>query len=129
MPRSVLSVRSELARRRRDHYFPAVAKDRIQRRLGQSLTELEDADWGEPPGDATGLIERVYALRQKPIGTMTDEDLRLLIGQHEGLLWHVPMAIERLQADPCASGDMYPGALYNQVARVPSGYWARHRDR
>lgn len=105
-----------------------MAKDRIQQRLRKSLSELEGNDWGDAPEGATLLIKRVHALRQKPIFDLSDEDLRLLLGQGEGLQWLVPIALGRLELDPCASGDMAPGALREQLARISAEYWQRHAD-
>lgn len=93
-----------------------MAKDRIQERLRKSLSELEGDDWGDAPAGASPLVNRVHALRHKPVANLSDEDLRLLLGQGEGLQWLVPIALERLELDPCASGDMAPGALGEQVA-------------
>lgn len=105
-----------------------MAKDRIQQRLRKSLSELEDDDWGDAPQGATPLIKKVHALRHKAISELSDEDLRLLLGQGEGLHWLVPIALGRLELDPCASGDMAPGTLREQVARVSAEYWQRHAD-
>jgi hypothetical protein len=105
-----------------------MAKDRLQRQRRRTLSELEADDWGQAPDGATSLVANVHAYRRKPIGELTDEELRLLIGQNEGLLWLVPMAIERLESDPCASGDLYAGALRASLERVRLEYWIRHPD-
>ncbi|WP_370027602.1 contact-dependent growth inhibition system immunity protein [Planotetraspora sp. GP83] len=44
----------------------------------------------------------------KPLADLTIEDLRLLIGQRIGLPCLVPIAVEWLDHDPMAEGDMYP---------------------
>jgi hypothetical protein len=49
---------------------------------------------------------------------LTDEDLRLAIGQDVGTGFLLPLAIERLRANPLASGDMYEGDLLNNVLRA-----------
>ncbi|WP_145723841.1 contact-dependent growth inhibition system immunity protein [Nocardioides sp. J9] len=103
-----------------------MARDRIQELPRKSLSQLEGDDWGDAPDGATPLIKKVHALRHKPVSDLSDEDLRLLLGQGEGLQWLVPIALERLELDPCASGDMAPGALREQVARVSAEYWQRH---
>ncbi|MEU4507045.1 contact-dependent growth inhibition system immunity protein [Streptomyces sp. NPDC024089] len=51
----------------------------------RSLEELERDRWQAPPPDATRLIATAHALRSRPVGTLTVEDLRLLIGQDIGL--------------------------------------------
>lgn len=40
----------------------------------RTLEDLEDSLW-PAPGPTTSLVERVHALRRKPIGTLTIEDL------------------------------------------------------
>ncbi|WP_371799714.1 contact-dependent growth inhibition system immunity protein [Streptomyces sp. NBC_01707] len=46
-----------------------------------SLEELKDERWPAPSGDATRLVATPHALRRKPIGELTVEGMRLLIGQ------------------------------------------------
>jgi CDI immunity proteins len=56
----------------------------------------------------------------------------MLIGQKEGLDALVPLALERLEADPLAEGDYYPGDLLAAVLAIPSAHWLAHtrqRDR
>ncbi|SCY89492.1 hypothetical protein SAMN02745898_104524 [Streptomyces sp. 136MFCol5.1] len=57
-----------------------------------SLEELKDERWPAPSGDATRLVATPHALRRKPIGELTVEDMRLLIGQNEGLPHLLPPA-------------------------------------
>lgn len=95
----------------------------------QSLEQLEDARWGDAPPDATYLIATVHELRRKPIGLLDAEDLRLLLGQREGVPFLVPLAIELLERDPLTEGDFHPGDLLSTVLRrVPAEYWAAHPD-
>ncbi|MEU4693895.1 contact-dependent growth inhibition system immunity protein [Actinoplanes sp. NPDC023714] len=93
----------------------------------QSLEEVEGDAWGDPPADATTLVATVYQLRRKPIGSLEVEDLRVLLGQREGVPVLVPRALDILERDPLAEGDYYPGDLLNAVLnRVPGEYWAAH---
>ncbi len=69
-----------------------------------SLEELEDERWPAPSGDATRLVATPHALRRKPIGEPTVEDMGLLIGQNEGLPHLLPPASEALRLDPMAEG-------------------------
>ncbi|WP_370950289.1 contact-dependent growth inhibition system immunity protein [Amycolatopsis sp. cg5] len=93
----------------------------------RSLEDVEGERWGGPPADATRLIAEVHRLRQVPIAELTVEDLRLLIGQQIGLAVLVPVAIEVLQRDPLAEGDMFEGDLLRAVLRVDGGFWASRR--
>lgn len=84
---------------------------------GKTLDELEGVVAGEPPYDSH-LVRTIYALRKKPIGEFTTEDLRITIGQARGLPYLLPIALERLEADPLAEGDFYRGDLLMSVLAV-----------
>ncbi|HEX7652188.1 MAG TPA: hypothetical protein VF607_01700 [Verrucomicrobiae bacterium] len=60
----------------------------------QTLAELSGNDWGPPPPGASDTIRYQHALRQKPLGKLTtDEVLRLLdLGADADVL--VPFALE-----------------------------------
>jgi hypothetical protein len=103
-----------------DVTMPAAADRR------RSLEELEGDKWGDPPAGSTRLVAAVHRLRQKPIGELTIEDLRVLIRQHVSPDKLVPLAIDRLHQDPLAAGDLYEGDLLSAVLAVDSGFWTRH---
>ncbi|GAB2442863.1 contact-dependent growth inhibition system immunity protein [Streptomyces incanus] len=60
----------------------------------RSLEELERDRRPAPSGDATRLVATAHALRRKPIGELTVEDMRLLIRQNVGLAYLLPPALE-----------------------------------
>ena len=93
----------------------------------KSLQELEEADWGKPTYDSY-LVTTVHRLRRKPLAEFTVEDLRIVIGQGIGLPFLVPLAVERLEKEPLAEGDFYPGDLLKAVLRAGEGFWANHPD-
>ena len=76
----------------------------------KSIEELDGNPWGEPPPDATGLVERVHRLRTVKVRDLSDDDISTLLGQREGADWLVPLALDRLAEDPLA-GAFYPGHL------------------
>ncbi|MEU1127057.1 contact-dependent growth inhibition system immunity protein [Streptomyces sp. NPDC005899] len=87
----------------------------------RSLEELERARWPAPSADDTRLVTTAHALRRRPLGELTVEDLRLLIGQGMGLPYLLPLALEVLRENPMAEGHMYEGDLLSAVlARNPS---------
>jgi hypothetical protein len=96
--------------------------------LTRSLNELEGGYWPEPDDTDTRLVEEIHRLRSVPIGQMTTEDLRLLLGQQIGTEWLMPLALERLERDPLAEGDFYPGDLLMGVLRTQEGYWPTHPE-
>lgn len=92
----------------------------------QTLEELEDAYWQEPDY-VSNLIQKVLALRRTPLNRYTTEDLRLMIAQGFSLPYLVPLALERLQANPFAEGDFYPGDLLQSVLHINSDFWVSNR--
>jgi hypothetical protein len=94
--------------------------------LDRSLEELDGQSWPEPDSSATNLIRDVHRLRLIPIGTLSNGDLRQLLGQRMGIEWLVPLALERLLDAPLA-GDWYPGDVLNAVLGVGDAYWNEHR--
>ncbi|MBD0675166.1 hypothetical protein BU198_31820 [Streptomyces sp. CBMA156] len=90
----------------------------------RSLEELERERWPAPSGDVTRLVATAHALRRKPIGELTVEELRLLIRQDVGLTHVLPVALEVLQDDPMAEGDMYEGDLLAAVLTRRPAAWS-----
>lgn len=97
-------------------------RDRTRTR-DRSLEELEHDYWPDPSGDTTRLIRTAYALRRKPTGELTVEDLRLLIRQDVGLPFLLPLALEILRLDPMAEGHMYEGDLLAAVLSRSPETW------
>ncbi|MCX4682999.1 contact-dependent growth inhibition system immunity protein [Kitasatospora purpeofusca] len=91
----------------------------------RSLEELEHDCWPAPSGDETRLVATVLELRRKPVGDLTVEDLRLLIGQSVGLVHLLPLAVDILRGDPLAEGDMYEGDLLAAVLSRGAEVWHR----
>jgi hypothetical protein len=94
----------------------------------QSLEEIEGDVWGDPPAGATRLTATVHELRRRPVEQLGVEDQRVLIAQQVGLDVLVPLALARLEENPLAEGDFYPGDLLVAVLRVPPPYWQSHPD-
>ena len=93
-----------------------------------ALESLEQDYWGAPPPEATYLVRTVHRLRAKPIGSLSPEDLRIMIGQGVGIHHLVPVALELLATDPLVEGDFYPGDLLVAVLRVGDAFWLAHPD-
>ncbi len=102
------------------------AKKRGPKTTGDcTLEELDGERWGEPTFDSY-VVRTSHSLRRKPLVTLTDEELRLGVGQGIGLEWLVPLMLQRLTEDPFRAGDLYDGDLLVSLARVPSSYWTTH---
>ncbi|WP_329416569.1 contact-dependent growth inhibition system immunity protein [Streptomyces sp. NBC_00704] len=89
----------------------------------RSLEELERDFWSAPPADASPLVVKVHSLRGHPIGELTVEDMRLLIGQNVGLRFLLPCALEVLRDDPMAAGHLYEGDLLSAVVTRRPAVW------
>ncbi len=88
----------------------------------KTLQELEGDDWGEPT--LGSYVETTcHAIRRKRLCDLTVEELRLAIGQEMGLKFLLPVAIARLQSEPLAAGDFYPGDLLVKVLQVSPEVW------
>jgi hypothetical protein len=95
--------------------------------LSKSLQELEEGDWGEPTHES-GLVATCHRLRRKPLSEFTIEDLRVMIGQGIGLSYLIPLALERMEEEPLAEGDYFPGDLLAAVSRVDEAFWKAEAD-
>ena len=74
------------------------------------------------------LAEEIERLWQIPIGNFSVEDLRLVLLQKLGVPYLLPIAIEYLEGNPFAEGDLYPGDLLRAVLGIEPSYWKDHRD-
>ncbi len=88
----------------------------------KSLEELEGDVW---PYNNFGshVVQESQRLRKVPIGELSVEDLRLLIGQKIGLPHLVPLAIEHLSVNPLIAGAYYRGDLLSVVLALPDEFW------
>lgn len=78
--------------------------------LTQTLEQIEGAVW-PMPCCAPYLVAQSHALRRKPIGSFSTEDLRLMVDQDVGSAVLKPLVLARLAENPQAEGAYYPGDL------------------
>jgi len=95
----------------------------------RSLQDLDGQDWGEAPYPSY-VVTNVHRLRRTPLQDFMVEDLRLMIGQgfSESLPYLVPLAVERLRANPLVPGDFYPGDLLKNVVGIEASFWKQYPD-
>lgn len=93
----------------------------------KTLEQLENEAWPLPNYDSS-LVQRCHALRKKPVAEFTTEDLRIMIGQEIGLPFLLPIAIDVLQRDVFAGGDLYEGDLLAAVLRVNWHFYESRPD-
>jgi len=94
----------------------------------RTLDTVDPPAWGPAPPDASAVTKRCHELRSKPLTDFTVEDLRIMIGQQLSLGQLLSIAFERLQADPLAEGDCYPGDLLASSLRVDGAFWEQFPD-
>ena len=92
----------------------------------KTLEQLENEMWGEP-SHPSGLVIRMHELRKKPLKDLTIEDLRIIIGQSFSLEYMVPIAIEKLQENILAEGDLYDDDLLDSVLSADPTYWQKNK--
>lgn len=90
----------------------------------QTLENLEKNNWPALVEDeASYLAITCHRLRKKPLVDFSVEDLRIMIGQNIGLKYLVPIAIELLDDNILAEGDLYEGDLLTAVLSSDVGFW------
>ena len=105
-----------MARQARADFRPIIEK---------TINELEGVTPALPALESN-LTIRAHQLRQKPIGQLSIEELRLMLGQKIAVPYLVPLALQRLEADPLVVGDSYPGGLL--VSLLQAEPWWRSRE-
>jgi hypothetical protein len=83
--------------------------------LDRSLDELEGRRSESPESAITPMIGRIYVACSKPLGQLEPGEVRLLLGQCDGLPWIIPLALRFLEQDPLVCGTFYVGDLLEQV--------------
>jgi hypothetical protein len=92
-----------------------------------TLNELEGPGWADPDYPSP-MVQRIRALGQIPLREFAAEDYRLIITQQRALATLVPLALELLEAEPFAEGDLYAGDLLAAVANVRVEFWEAQPD-
>jgi len=88
----------------------------------KTLEALEKDVWGEPEYNSH-LVSTCHQLRKRPLNEFDNENLRILIGQNIGLKYLIPIAIEVLNENILAEGDLYAGDLLKSVLTSDENYW------
>ena len=96
--------------------------------MNKTVEEIENDFWGYSNEGVSHLIKTIYKLRKKNIADFEIEDLRIMIGQNEGLPILVPLAIGILKENILAEGDFYEGDLLVNVLESDQKFWEIHLD-
>ncbi len=94
---------------------------------GRSLEELENDRWGEP-SYGSYVVTTSHSARQKPINRLTDEEIRLLIGQKIGLKYLLPIAVKMVESAPARMVTYYQGDLTKYLLELDHDNWKDNPD-
>ncbi len=94
----------------------------------RSIQQLEESDWGDPDRDATYLVQRCHALRRKPLGELTDDELRVAVGQQIGFPFVLDLAFQRLEKNPLLEGGCFPGDILANLVQAPDDAWSERPE-
>jgi hypothetical protein len=94
----------------------------------KSIENLEKDFWGQPPKDSTSLVDKVHRLRTIQIEKLEPKDVRLLVGQHVGLQYLIPVALDILRDDLFKDTELYQGDLLQNVMKVNKEFWDHNED-
>lgn len=93
--------------------------------LNKSLEVLEQDVWDEPTFGSY-VVKTCHAARKKPLGALSDEEIRCLIAQKVGLRYLLPIAVARVEREPLAEVTYFPGDLLLVLLRLEIGDWAQN---
>lgn len=85
-------------------------------------------DWGDPDPNDTDMVQRIHALRRKPLSRLSDEELRLAVSQQVGTPYLLELALDRLKSDPLLECEHYPGDLLAALVRLDEIEWVERPD-
>ena len=89
----------------------------------KTIEALEKQPYGDPITAPTGLVRRCLEYVKVPVGDLEIEQIRTLVSQQIGLVYLIPMALEFLDKDILAEGDLYPGDLLESVIKIDAAFW------
>ena len=87
-----------------------------------SIEELEDNYWNEPTLQSY-VITTCYKARKKPIRLLSNEEVRLLIGQKIGLKYILALAVNTLKKEPLIEVEYFGGDLLLSLLRLELNDW------
>jgi len=92
--------------------------------MSQTLEQLEGQPVSPPAQSDTPLAQKCLRLMRVPLNELTTENVRMLVLQQIGLKHLVPLAMDKLEANPFVAGDHYAGDLLHAVVEAPPDFWA-----
>jgi hypothetical protein len=96
--------------------------------MNNTIEEIEQSFWGDPPENSTNVITKCYNLRKKKLNEFSVDDFRFLIGQNRALEILIPKALILLNKDIFVEGDFYEGDLLENVLKSEKAFWKNHPE-
>jgi hypothetical protein len=97
------------------------------KQIDKSLEELENDYW-DKPGYNSYVVTTCFAARKKPLSELSNEEIRLLIGQKLGLKYLLPLAVDILKTDPLIEVTFFPGDLLKQLLMLNAEDWKENKE-
>lgn len=88
----------------------------------KSIEELENDYWGDPALDSY-VITTCHKARKKPIRSLSNEEIRCLIGQKTGIKYLLPIAVGIVKKEPFIDITLFEGDLLLQLLRLDINDW------
>ena len=93
----------------------------------KTLEELENDYWDKPEFESY-VTTTCYSARKKPLSDLSNEEVRLLIGQKISLKYILPLAVDILKSDPLIEVTFYPGDLLKVMLELNIEDWKDNKE-
>lgn len=93
----------------------------------RSIEELENVYW-EDSDFPSYVVQTSQKARKKPISQLSNEEIRLLIGQKIGLEYLIPAALSVISKDPIIEVAFYEGDLLSELLRLSENDWNNNKE-
>ena len=93
----------------------------------KSIEELENDYWEDSDYDSY-VVQTCQKARKKPISQLSEEEIRLLIGQKIGLKYLIPIALSIVSENPFAEITFFEGDLLIQLLRLSYSDWKENKE-
>lgn len=96
-------------------------------RSNKSIEELENDYWEDSDFDSY-VVQTCQKARKKPISKLSDEEIRLLIGQKIGLKYLIPIALSIVKENLFVEITFFEGDLLVQLLRLLYSDWKENKE-
>lgn len=93
----------------------------------KSIEKLENDYWEDLAYDSY-VVQTCQKARRKPISQLSEEEIRLLIGQKIGLKYLLPIALSIVKENPFVEITFFEGDLLVQLLRLSYSDWKDNRE-